>query len=205
MQRLRRLREQELAGKVKVVGADITHVKCLGKDTLVGVATAMLTGEPIRFEILDAEAALRLEQWLKDLVRLLGAEILVTDDADGLKTVADHLGLKHQICRAHVNRNVHDLIAALGTKALGASRPCAVGIAARDGRSISGRPGHGRMDHQEYAQHRANAVARTRRTLSRRTATQYRQEGNHVVSDAFTHLGLVGELGALGVVSTLAQ
>lgn len=48
----------------------------------------------------------------------IGAEILVTDDADALKTVADELGCAHQICRAHVNRNVHDLIAQLGTKAL---------------------------------------------------------------------------------------
>lgn len=118
VQKLRRVRESELVGKVKVLGADITHVKCKGKDTLVAVATAMLTGEAIRFDILEAEAAFRVEQWLKDLARVLGAEILVTDDADGLKTVADHLGLQHQICRAHVNRNVHDLVAALGTKAL---------------------------------------------------------------------------------------
>lgn len=115
---LRKAREKELAGKVKVLGADLTHVKCQGKDTLVAVATAILTGEPLAFEILEAETAFRIEQWLKDLAHVLGAEILVTDDADGLKTVADHLGLKHQICRAHVNRNVHDLIAALGTKAL---------------------------------------------------------------------------------------
>ena len=117
-QQLRKARETELAGKVKVLGADITHVKCKGKDTLVAVATAMLSGEAIRFDILDAEATFRIEQWLKDLARMLGAEILVTDDADGLKTVADHLGLQHQICRAHVNRNVHDLVATLGTKAL---------------------------------------------------------------------------------------
>ncbi len=118
VQKLRRARETELAGKVKVLGADLTRVKCKGKDTLVAVATAILSGEPIRFDILDAEAALRIEQWLKDLARVLSAEILVTDDADGFKTVADHLGLHHQICRAHVNRNVHDLVAALGAKAL---------------------------------------------------------------------------------------
>jgi len=118
VQRLRRLREQELAGQVQVLGADLTHVKCGGKDTLVAVATAILTGEPIRFEILDAEASFRIEQWLRTLAQVLGAEILVTDDADGLKMVADHLGLQHQICRAHVNRNIHDLVAALGSKAL---------------------------------------------------------------------------------------
>ena len=36
----------------------------------------------------------------------------------GLKTVAEDLGLAQQICRAPVNRNVHDLIAAVGTKVL---------------------------------------------------------------------------------------
>ena len=118
VKRLRKVREKELAGKVKVLGADLTHVKCAGKDTLVAVATVVLTGEPLAFEILEAETAFRIEHWLKDLAHVLGAEILVTDDADGLKTVADHLGLQHQICRAHVNRNVHDLIAALGTKVL---------------------------------------------------------------------------------------
>lgn len=117
-QRLPKAREKELAGKVKVLGADLTHVKCQGKDTLVAVATAVLTGEPLDFEILEAETAFRIEHWLKDVAHVLGAEILVTDDADGLKIVADHLGLKHRICRADVNRNVHDLIAALGTKAL---------------------------------------------------------------------------------------
>lgn len=116
--RLRDRRLAQLAGQVKVLGADLTHVKCGGKDTLVAVATAVLSGEPLTFDIVEAEAALRIEQWLRDLAHLLGAEILVTDDADGFKTVADHLGLKHQICRAHVNRNVHTLSAALGTKAL---------------------------------------------------------------------------------------
>lgn len=120
-QRVRRLRRAWLtqqAGKVKVVGIDFTHVKCNTQDKIVAVATAILTGQPLTFDLLEAEASLRVEQWLRDLTQVLGAEILVSDDADGLKTVADHLGLKHQICRAHVNRNVHDLVAALGTKAL---------------------------------------------------------------------------------------
>lgn len=115
------LREQWLkrqAGQVQVVGIDFTHVKCNRRDQIVAVATAVLTGQPLTFDLLEAETALRTEQWIRDLARVLGAEILVTDDADGLKTVADHLGLQHQICRAHVNRNVHDLVAALGTRAL---------------------------------------------------------------------------------------
>lgn len=117
----RRLRSRWLkgqAGKVKVMGIDCTHVKCLTKDTIVAVATNLLTGAPLTIEVLSAETALQLEDWIRDLAKQLGVEILVTDDADSMKNVADALGLSHQICRAHVNRNVHDLVAALGTKAL---------------------------------------------------------------------------------------
>jgi len=102
----------------QVLGMDFTHVKCKGEDKIVAVATAILTGEPLDFEIVQSESALQAERWIRDIARMVGAEILVTDDADGLKTVADDLDLQHQICRAHVNRNVHDLLGAIGEKAL---------------------------------------------------------------------------------------
>jgi transposase-like protein len=120
-QQARRLREQWLkqqAGKIKVVGIDFTHVKCKGRDQIVAVATAVLSGQALTFDLLEAETTLRTEQWIRDLARMLGAEILVTDDADGLKSVAEQCGLQQQICRAHVNRNVHDLVGVLGLKAL---------------------------------------------------------------------------------------
>lgn len=115
---LRQAWVRQLAGQVKVLGIDFTHVKCQGRDKIVAVATAVLTGEPLTFDLVQSESALHAEQWIRDLARTIGAEIVVTDDADGLKTVADGLALQHQICRAHVNRNTHDLIAALGEKAL---------------------------------------------------------------------------------------
>jgi transposase-like protein len=127
-----RLRRQWLApqsGQIQVLGIDCTHVKRLGQDRIVAVATALLTGEPLTFDLLDSEGAVRLEQWGRDLAKTLGAEILVTDDADGMKTVAEELGLHHQICRAHVNRNTHDLIAALGTQALERPDPVPAGLA----------------------------------------------------------------------------
>jgi transposase-like protein len=120
-QRVQRLRQQWLAqqrGKIKVLGLDFTHVKVSGSDAIVAVATAILTGEPLTFDIIDAEGSVRIERWIRDLANEIGAEIVVTDDADALKSVADALGCRHQICRAHVNRNVHDLVAQLGTKAL---------------------------------------------------------------------------------------
>jgi hypothetical protein len=36
--------------------------------------------------------------------------VLVTDDADGFKTVADSVGVQHQVCKAHVLRNTETLI-----------------------------------------------------------------------------------------------
>ena len=116
--RLRREWRRQLAEQVKVLGIDFTHVKCQGQEKIVAVATAVLTGQPLTFDLVQSESALHAEQWIHDLARLVGAEIVVTDDADGLKTVVDNLALQHQICRAHVNRNVHDLIGALGEKAL---------------------------------------------------------------------------------------
>jgi transposase-like protein len=120
-QRAIQLRQQwrkQQSGQIKVLGMDFTHVKCKGEDQIVAVATAILTGEPLDMEIVQAESTLHAERWIRDIARTVGAEILVTEDADGLKTVADDLGLQHQICRAHVNRNVHDLLGTLGEKAL---------------------------------------------------------------------------------------
>jgi transposase-like protein len=111
------------AGQVPVLSADMTHVKCQGRERIVAVATAVLTGQPVSFEILQSEQAGHIERWLRKLAKTLGAEVLVTDDADGLKNVAEALGLEQQICRAHVNRNVQDLLGALGTQALDHPQP----------------------------------------------------------------------------------
>jgi transposase-like protein len=110
------LKQQAL--KIQVLGIDFTHVKRLGQDTIVAVATSILSGASLDFEIIDDESAPTVTRWIQELADSVGAEVLVSDDADALKIVANDLGLDQQICRAHVNRNVHDLIASLGTKAL---------------------------------------------------------------------------------------
>lgn len=119
--RVRHLRKEwrhQQAGKIKVLGIDFTHVTCNGQDQIVAVASAILSGEPIDIELIESEASVRVVQWIREIATQIGAEVLVTDDADALKNVAETLGCQHQICRAHVNRNVHDLVAVLGTKAL---------------------------------------------------------------------------------------
>lgn len=125
--RATQLRQQWLgrqAGPVPVLGLDFTHVKCGGEDRIVAVATAVLTGQPLTFDLVAAESAVRAKQWIEDWAHLVGAEVVVTDDADGLKTLVDDWGQQQQVCRAHVSRNVHALVGALGTQAL--ERPHAV-------------------------------------------------------------------------------
>jgi hypothetical protein len=45
--------------------------------------------------------------------KAVGAQIVVTDDADGFKGVADSMGMEHQVCKAHVERNTDALIESL--------------------------------------------------------------------------------------------
>lgn len=45
----------------------------------------------------------------------MDARVLVTDDADALKTAADENGVHHQVCESHVMRNTEALIEQLQT------------------------------------------------------------------------------------------
>jgi len=60
--------------------------------------------------VVTAEDAATLKAWIEPIAASVGAEVLVTDDADGFKTAADELGLLHQVCKSHVKRNTEDLI-----------------------------------------------------------------------------------------------
>src|SRR5947209_20478939 len=52
----------------------------------------------------------RIPAWIEPIAQSVGAEILVSDDADSFKSVADDLGLLHQACKSHVKRNTEALI-----------------------------------------------------------------------------------------------
>jgi len=46
------------------------------------------------------------------------AEILVTDDADAFKSVADEVGVDQQVCKGHVKRNTVGLVETLQPEAM---------------------------------------------------------------------------------------
>jgi transposase-like protein len=122
---VRQLRKQwrkQHAGRINVLGIDFTPVRCAGQDQIVAVATALLTGAPIDVELLEAEARVRILKCpsirtpnagpgadlgireIREIADEIGAEILVTDDADALKTVADELDCQQRLIGRPMDR-----------------------------------------------------------------------------------------------------
>ncbi len=124
-------REQVFGGvKTKAVGGDLTSVKCAGQWLHLGISVDALSGLALTIDELKAEDAETLKEWMEPIAKSVGAQVLVTDDADALKTVADELGLEHHVCKSHVKRNTQALIDELRPKvaedADGSLRACGV-------------------------------------------------------------------------------
>jgi hypothetical protein len=79
------------------LGADLTSVTCKGHWLPLGLTVDPLTGLVLTMDQLPAEDAAALQEWLTPLATAVGAEVLVTDDADGFKQVAAGAGLRHQV------------------------------------------------------------------------------------------------------------
>ena len=95
---------------VEVVGGDLTYVKCQGEQVILGVAVDA-EGIMLDIEVLDNEETETLVAWLQPLLELVGAKVLISDDQNAFKTVADQAGVEHQICRRHTTLNLLDFIA----------------------------------------------------------------------------------------------
>lgn len=93
-----------------MVGSDVTTVKVKGKWYPIGVAVDGRSGLVLTVDGLEREEAETLKEWLELVVEAVGAEMMVTDDADAFKQVADELGLAHQGCKSPVQRNTERLV-----------------------------------------------------------------------------------------------
>jgi hypothetical protein len=104
-------RDRVFAGvKTKAVGGDLTSVKCAGQWLHLGLSVDAISGLVLTIDELGVEDAKALKEWIEPIAKSVGAQVMVSDDADGFKTVADELGLEHQVCKSHVKRNTEDLI-----------------------------------------------------------------------------------------------
>ena len=99
--------------QTKAIGADLTSVKCNGKWLPIGVIVDPLNGLVLSIDRLEGEDAQTLQEWIEPIAKTVGAQVLVSDDADALKPVADESGLDHQVCKSHVGRNTDELIMSL--------------------------------------------------------------------------------------------
>jgi transposase-like protein len=104
-------RDQVFAGvKTPALGGDLTSVKCKGEWLALGITVDPISGLALTIDALSAEDIKALKEWIEPIAKSVGANVLVTDDADGFKTVADEIGVQHQVCKAHVLRNTEALI-----------------------------------------------------------------------------------------------
>jgi hypothetical protein len=104
-------REQVFAGvRTPALGGDLTSVKCKGEWFPLGITVDPISGLALTIDQLPAEDIKTLKDWIEPIAKRVGATVLVPDDADGFKTVADEVGVQHQVCKAHVLRNTEALI-----------------------------------------------------------------------------------------------
>ena len=104
-------REKLIEGvRAAAVGSDVTMVKVKGKWCRLGVVVDAVSGVVLCLDGLAGEDGQTLREWLQPVVEAVGAELLVSDDADAFKQVAEALGLPHQVCKSHVQRNTEQLV-----------------------------------------------------------------------------------------------
>ncbi len=107
-------RRNVFAGRqTPALGADLTSVKCRGKWLQLGLSVDPLSELVLSLDRLPNAEADTLKTWLAPIAAAVGAELLVSDDADAFKTAADQLGLDQQVCKAHVVRNTDALVESL--------------------------------------------------------------------------------------------
>jgi transposase-like protein len=104
-------RHEVFAGvQTPALGGDLTSVKCNGEWLPLGLAVDDTTGLVLTVDALSAEDAETVKGWLGPVAAAVDAELLVSDDADAFKAVANDLGLEHQVCKGHVTRNTEAFI-----------------------------------------------------------------------------------------------
>jgi transposase-like protein len=100
-------------GKKAVIGSDGTYVKVKGEKVGIQVVVDDQTGDLLGLDIVVSENSEEVRKIVEQVAEQVEAEVLVSDDLDVYKNVADELGLDHQICRGHVKRNVDELAKSL--------------------------------------------------------------------------------------------
>jgi hypothetical protein len=125
---VQRLRTARTERKVQVLGTDTTFVTCNKEQVTIGVGVDAIEGDILGIELVDAESIEALRPFVSNLIEVFEVDVLLSDDQDTYKTIADEQAIPHSVCRAHVNRNVAKLVGELGTRALERPDPLPPGV-----------------------------------------------------------------------------
>ena len=98
-------------GAVALMGADETVVKVNGSKVVVGFVTDAESGKLLGMDVLADRDSEGFGNWLEGYVSQFGVEAMVTDDLSTYKPVVERLGVEHQVCLAHVRKNVRKRLA----------------------------------------------------------------------------------------------
>jgi hypothetical protein len=82
-------KEIAMGYQTKAVGVDVTSVKCKGKWLTIAIAVDATNGFVLSIDELSGQETADLKEWLTPILDAVGAEIVVSDDADAFKTVSN--------------------------------------------------------------------------------------------------------------------
>lgn len=97
------LHHRSRRGLVRLAGMDTTVYKVRGRRVIAAYVADALQGHSLAIEFLDKEDAESLARCLKAAVPE-GLELLITDDAEAYKVVAEQRGVEHNLCQTHFKK-----------------------------------------------------------------------------------------------------
>jgi transposase-like protein len=98
------LRQRRRWQGVRVLGVDGAYPLVKGERKPVLIAVDLGNGQPVAIGYLDESNPYVVRRFLEPLVQRLGVSVIVTDDLASFRTVAEKLGVEHQVCQFHVRR-----------------------------------------------------------------------------------------------------
>lgn len=107
--RVRQRRDLGAGTRRPVINTDGTYVKVRGVIVAVQVVVDDRDSDLLALEIVASENIPEVTALVRTVAEQVQGDVLVSDDLDTYKQVADDLELDHQICRSHVKRNVDAL------------------------------------------------------------------------------------------------
>ena len=94
---VRRLRQAQGQRQVQVLSTDTTFVVCDRQQVTIAVGVDALQGDVVEIELVDAESVEALRPFIEELIEIFDVEVLLSDDQDTYKVLADEAAIEHGV------------------------------------------------------------------------------------------------------------